>query len=87
VPDSPDPERAAPVNGGDAGGEGVGGEGVGRHLSCPFCASYEVDRLFVASVACDACECMTCRSHWKEAVATGSYRGSSAPASVIVRAG
>lgn len=48
--------------------------GVDR-LACPYCSSYEVDRLFLASVGVDACACRTCAARWDEDRATGEFRG------------
>jgi hypothetical protein len=36
------------------------------HLQCPFCSSYAVDRLFVASLRLDSCRCVCCRAQWEE---------------------
>ena len=58
------------------------GEGAdGR--TCPWCGGATVDRLFVASVRLDACECQTCRARWDEDTETGVYRGRSHKASVL----
>ncbi|MEY2570035.1 MAG: hypothetical protein QOE63_385, partial [Acidimicrobiaceae bacterium] len=32
----------------------------GGHMQCPFCSSYEVDRLFLASNGLDSCVCLAC---------------------------
>ena len=42
------------------------------HLRCPFCGSYEVERLYVGSRAVDCCACVTCGSGWDEFVNTGA---------------
>ena len=56
--------------------------GVG-HLACPFCAGYEVDRLYVASANLDSCECLTCGARWDEDRASGEYLGRASKASVL----
>lgn len=38
----------------------------GGHLACPFCASYDVVRLFLASMSIDSCECLACSARWDE---------------------
>ncbi|GAC1536585.1 MAG: hypothetical protein NVS3B12_19710 [Acidimicrobiales bacterium] len=66
----------------DAGGQPpVAG---GRHLSCPFCASYDVDRLYLASLGYDSCDCATCGGRWDEAEGSGEYRGQAQESSVII---
>ena len=60
------------------------GEHDNGHLTCPFCASYEVTRLFVASVGLDACECSTCNARWDEDRASGQYCGRSDRSSVLL---
>jgi hypothetical protein len=52
------------------------GESVGR-LSCHFCASYDVERLYLASVHLDSCACRGCGARWDEDPATGEYCGRS----------
>ncbi len=54
-----------------------------RHLSCPFCGSYDVDRLFLGSVRADVCECAACGAGWEESHTSGRYRGRVGRASVI----
>jgi transposase-like protein len=51
------------------------------HLRCPFCGAYEVDRLYLASLRLDSCECRACGARWDEELGTGVYRerGSRAP--------
>ena len=55
------------------------------HLQCPFCNSYDVARLFVASLGLDSCECAACSAHWDEERASGRYRGRSDTASILMR--
>ena len=66
-----------------AGGRTIAG-GACHHLACPFCSSYEVDRMFVASTRVDACQCTTCNARWDEDPVTGEYRGRADRSSVIV---
>ena len=57
---------------------------VTKHLACPFCGSYEVERLFVASIHMDSCHCSVCGSAWDEDTGGHAYsRGDRA--SVLVR--
>jgi transcription elongation factor Elf1 len=59
-------------------------EKVERHLACPFCGSYAVDRLYVASAHVDACRCWSCQASWDEDAASGSYRLREDRASVLI---
>jgi ribosomal protein L37AE/L43A len=36
------------------------------HLCCPFCAAYEVDRLYLGTLRVDACQCRACGAGWEE---------------------
>jgi ribosomal protein L37AE/L43A len=54
------------------------------HLSCPFCGSYDVSRLYVGSLAVDCCECVMCGTGWEESAQTGAYRGRVSRASVVI---
>ncbi|MGH9177083.1 MAG: hypothetical protein ACRD0N_00820 [Acidimicrobiales bacterium] len=54
-------------------------------LQCPFCNSYDVARLFVASLDLDACQCAACGSRWDEERSSGRYCGRSDRASIVVR--
>jgi hypothetical protein len=56
----------------------------GGKLSCPFCAGYEISRLYIASIDVDACECASCGARWEEERASGEYRGRSPKASVLL---
>lgn len=60
------------------------GPAAGR-LQCPFCHSYDVARLFVASLGLDSCECAACAGRWDEERTSGRYQGRSDLASIIVR--
>jgi hypothetical protein len=46
-----------------------------RHLQCPFCSAYEVERLYLATLKLDNCECLSCGARWDEEPASGAYRG------------
>lgn len=48
--------------------------GQGR-LQCPYCDSYEVDRLYLASLRIDSCVCTSCGARWDEDTSTGEFRG------------
>lgn len=52
-------------------------------LRCPFCESYVVDRLFLASLGLDACACGDCGARWDEKVTTGEFAGRGSKASVV----
>lgn len=67
-----------------AGGT-TSGSGGSAHLACPFCGSYDVDRLFLASAKIDCCECESCSARWDENPMTGQYLGRPDRASVLVR--
>ena len=58
-------------------------EGQG-HLACPFCNSYDVTRLFIASLGMDSCECVTCGARWDEDANSGEYRGRANRSSVLL---
>ncbi len=47
----------------------------GGRLQCPFCDSYEIDRLYLASLRVDSCVCTSCGARWDEDAATGEFRG------------
>ena len=46
-----------------------------RHLQCPFCEAYEVERLYLASLRIDACACASCGARWESDPVTGEYLG------------
>ncbi|HEX2851258.1 MAG TPA: hypothetical protein VHN98_11920 [Acidimicrobiales bacterium] len=54
------------------------------HLQCPFCNSYDVARMFMASLRLDSCECLSCGARWDEDVRSGEYRGRGNPSSVML---
>ncbi|MDQ1437806.1 MAG: hypothetical protein QOK43_1435 [Acidimicrobiaceae bacterium] len=56
---------------------------AGEHFACPFCNSYDVSRLFVASVGIDSCECLSCGARWDQERASGKYCGRSDRGSVL----
>jgi hypothetical protein len=58
---------------------------MGRHLICPFCDSYDVSRMFLASLRLDSCECAACGGRWDEENGTGEYRGRAQQSSVVIR--
>ena len=60
------------------------GSADGGHLTCPFCNSYDVTRLFLATVNIDSCECASCGALWDEDLGSGEYRGRSNRASVLI---
>ena len=60
------------------------GKHDGGHLTCPFCNSYDVTRLFLASINCDSCECCSCGARWDEEKGSGAYRGRAERASVLL---
>jgi len=45
------------------------------HLQCPFCESYGVERLFLASLRVDSCACDSCGARWEEDPISGEYLG------------
>ncbi len=47
----------------------------GRHLRCPYCESYDVERLYLASTRSDSCRCNGCGVSWDEERSSGDYRG------------
>jgi transcription elongation factor Elf1 len=53
------------------------------HFACPFCNSYDVNRLYIASVDLDSCECASCGARWDQERTSGKYRGRSDRSSVL----
>lgn len=51
------------------------GNGQPGHLQCPFCETYEVERLYLASMRVDSCACASCGARWDEDPVTGEYLG------------
>jgi Zn ribbon nucleic-acid-binding protein len=60
------------------------GTDPGGHLQCPFCNSYDVSRMFLASLNLDSCECASCGARWDEECGSGEYRGRADRASVLM---
>jgi hypothetical protein len=54
------------------------------HFQCPFCLSYEVDRLFLASMRLDSCACLSCGARWDEDAESGEFKGRAASSSMFV---
>lgn len=73
----------AGVEAGAAQADGGNGHD-GGHLACPFCMSYDVDRLFLASLNLDTCQCAACGARWDEERDSGEYRGRSQQCSVMM---
>jgi len=69
--------RAMASAGGDSGSKSSG------HMSCPFCTSYDVTRLYLGSLQIDSCECCSCGARWDEDTATGQYLGRAERSSVL----
>jgi transcription elongation factor Elf1 len=59
----------------------VGGDA--EHFQCPYCESYEVDRLYLASLKLDSCVCLACGARWDEDVTSGEFRGRASRSSVL----
>ena len=53
------------------------------HLQCPFCLSYDVARLYLASLRLDSCACSSCAAQWDEDALTGAYKGRASRESVV----
>lgn len=54
-----------------------------EHFQCPYCDSFEVDRLYLASLKLDSCACMACSARWDEDAASGEFRGRASRSSVL----
>ena len=65
-------------------GEGPDDAAGSGHLTCPFCNSYDVTRLYLASLNVDSCECAGCGARWDEERGSGEYRGRAQRASVLL---
>ncbi len=50
---------------------------------CPFCDAYEVERLYLASLALDSCECRACGARWDEEESSGAFRGRASRSSAV----
>ncbi|MBW3555390.1 MAG: hypothetical protein KY454_00480 [Actinobacteria bacterium] len=44
------------------------------HLQCPFCNSYDVNRLFLGGLNVDTCDCSSCGARWDQDSHSGEYR-------------
>lgn len=44
-------------------------------LQCPYCDAFEIDRLYLASLAVDSCICASCGARWDQDAVTGEFRG------------
>jgi transposase-like protein len=55
----------------------------GGHLQCPFCNSYEIERLYLASLRLDSCQCESCGARWDEDTDSGEFRGRADRTSVL----
>ncbi len=58
-----------------AGSNAVGGANRPKHLGCPYCGNYDVDRLYLGAMHVDTCHCRACGAEWEEDVETGQFRG------------
>jgi len=54
------------------------------HFQCPFCKSYDVVRVYLASVRLDSCECATCGARWDEDAGHRRFRGRPDSASIFI---
>jgi len=63
---------------------GDNGHGEAAHFQCPFCNSYDVCRLYLASVRLDSCECATCGARWEEDAGNRRYRGRADRTSIFI---
>lgn len=51
------------------------------HLCCPFCAAYEVDRLFLGTLRVDSCRCRACGAGWEDERMARTRRAGTPPPS------
>jgi hypothetical protein len=56
----------------------------GGRLRCPYCRAYGVDRLYLASVRLDSCECTNCGARWDEEPISGEFRGRASRQTIFV---
>jgi hypothetical protein len=54
-----------------------------EHFQCPYCSSFEVDRLYLASMRMDSCACLGCGARWDEDAGSGEFRGRASRSSVM----
>jgi hypothetical protein len=59
----------------------VGGDA--EHFQCPYCESFDVDRLYLASLRLDSCVCLACGARWDEDATSGEFRGRASRSSVL----
>jgi hypothetical protein len=57
--------------------------GDAEHFQCPYCDSYEVERLYLASLNLDSCACIACGARWDEDAVSGEFRGRASRSSVL----
>ena len=48
---------------------------LGGALACPYCATYGVERLYLAGLDLDACACRACGARWDERCTDGELVG------------
>jgi transposase-like protein len=56
----------------------------GVHFQCPYCNSYDVDRLYVGTVKVDSCACASCGSRWDEECGGDRGRYEARPDSILM---
>ena len=56
--------------------------GSAAYLPCAYCGSYDVRRLYLASVNLDSCDCRACGARWDEDATSGEFRGRAESASL-----
>jgi hypothetical protein len=54
-----------------------------EHFQCPYCDSFEVDRLYLATLNLDSCVCSACSARWDEDATSGEFRGRASRSSVL----
>ena len=57
----------------------------GGRFQCPYCNSFDVSRLFIASVRADSCQCLSCGARWDQEAGSGEFRDSDGGDSVMLR--
>lgn len=85
--DAPGPHSgggSAPPPGGAADADPSRAEDEHGHLQCPYCAAYEVSRLYLATLRLDSCECRACGARWDEDPRTGEFRGRASRRSTVL---
>jgi hypothetical protein len=56
----------------------------GVHFQCPFCNSFDVDRLYVGAVKVDSCACASCGARWDEECGVARTRYVGRPDSILM---